>query len=90
VHPLIWPLLLVLAIGVKFSSPGLVIFKQRRYGLDGHGILVYKFRSMRVCEDGATINQAAAAIPVSPDSAPSSAAPRWTSCPSSSTFCRAA
>ncbi|MDA8260824.1 MAG: undecaprenyl-phosphate glucose phosphotransferase [Betaproteobacteria bacterium] len=55
---MIWPLLLILAIGVKLSSPGPVIFKQRRYGLDGQEILVYKFRSMTVCEDGGTINQA--------------------------------
>ena len=55
---MIWPLLLVLAVGVKLSSPGPVIFKQRRYGLDGQEILVYKFRSMNVCEDGGTINQA--------------------------------
>ncbi|MCL5060280.1 MAG: undecaprenyl-phosphate glucose phosphotransferase [Candidatus Thermoplasmatota archaeon] len=55
---MIWPLLLVLAIGVKISSPGPVIFKQRRYGLDGQEILIYKFRSMTVCEDGGTINQA--------------------------------
>jgi len=55
---LIWPLLLIIAIGVKLSSPGPIIFKQRRYGLDGQEILVYKFRSMRVCEDGGTIQQA--------------------------------
>ncbi|MGA9163895.1 MAG: undecaprenyl-phosphate glucose phosphotransferase [Thiobacillus sp.] len=55
---LIWPLLLILAIGVKLSSPGPIIFKQRRYGLDGHEILIYKFRSMRVHEDGGIIQQA--------------------------------
>ncbi len=55
---LIWPVLLILAAGVKLSSPGPVIFKQRRYGLDGQEILVYKFRSMRVCDDGAVIQQA--------------------------------
>ncbi|MFZ5574190.1 MAG: undecaprenyl-phosphate glucose phosphotransferase [Pseudomonadota bacterium] len=55
---MIWPLLLVLAIGVKLSSPGPIIFKQRRYGLDGQEILVYKFRSMRVCDDGDVIRQA--------------------------------
>ncbi|MHB1351796.1 MAG: undecaprenyl-phosphate glucose phosphotransferase [Thiobacillus sp.] len=54
----IWPILLVLAIGVKLSSPGPIIFKQRRYGLDGQEILVYKFRSMRVCDDGEVIKQA--------------------------------
>jgi putative colanic acid biosynthesis UDP-glucose lipid carrier transferase len=52
------PLLLVIAIMVKVSSPGPVIFKQRRYGLDGHEIAVYKFRTMKVTEDGAQIRQA--------------------------------
>jgi putative colanic acid biosysnthesis UDP-glucose lipid carrier transferase len=55
---LISPLLLALAIAVKLTSPGPVIFKQRRYGLDGEEILVYKFRSMTVTEDGPTIKQA--------------------------------
>ena len=49
---LIAPLMLAIAIGVKLSSPGPVIFKQRRYGLDGRKIVVYKFRSMTVLEDG--------------------------------------
>lgn len=49
---LISPLLLLIAIGVKRSSPGPVIFRQRRYGLDGKEITVYKFRTMRVTEDG--------------------------------------
>ena len=48
------PLLLFIAIGVRWTSPGRVIFKQRRYGLDGREIMVYKFRSMAVTEDGAT------------------------------------
>jgi putative colanic acid biosysnthesis UDP-glucose lipid carrier transferase len=55
---LISPLMLIIAIAVKFTSPGPVIFKQRRYGLDGREILVYKFRSMTVAEDGKTIQQA--------------------------------
>src|SRR5574343_400347 len=55
---LISPILLVVAAMVKLSSPGPVIFKQRRYGLDGKEIIVYKFRSMTVCEDGAQIAQA--------------------------------
>ncbi|MBB4011614.1 undecaprenyl-phosphate glucose phosphotransferase [Niveibacterium umoris] len=50
---LIAPILVAVAIGVKRSSPGPVIFKQRRYGLDGKEIMVYKFRSMSVTEDGA-------------------------------------
>jgi putative colanic acid biosysnthesis UDP-glucose lipid carrier transferase len=48
------PLLLAIAIGVRLSSPGPIIFKQRRYGLDGKQIVVYKFRSMSVTEDGRT------------------------------------
>jgi putative colanic acid biosysnthesis UDP-glucose lipid carrier transferase len=55
---LISPLLLCIAIAVKLSSPGPVIFRQRRYGLDGEEIVVYKFRSMRVVEDGDRIEQA--------------------------------
>ena len=55
---LILPLMLVIAIGVKMSSPGPVLFKQRRYGLDGKEIVVYKFRTMNVLEDGNVIKQA--------------------------------
>ena len=55
---LILPILIMIAIGVKSSSPGPIIFKQRRYGLDGKEILVYKFRSMSVCEDGGAVTQA--------------------------------
>jgi putative colanic acid biosynthesis UDP-glucose lipid carrier transferase len=55
---MISPLLVAIAAGVKLTSPGPVIFKQRRYGLDGAEILVYKFRSMTVCEDGDSIRQA--------------------------------
>lgn len=49
---LIAPILLFVAAGVRLSSPGPVIFAQRRYGLDGREIVVYKFRSMTVTEDG--------------------------------------
>jgi putative colanic acid biosynthesis UDP-glucose lipid carrier transferase len=52
------PLLLLIAVLVKFSSPGPVIFKQRRYGLDGQEIAVYKFRTMSVTEDGDEVRQA--------------------------------
>jgi putative colanic acid biosysnthesis UDP-glucose lipid carrier transferase len=55
---LFWPALLVLALAIKLSSPGPVLFKQRRYGLNGEEILVYKFRSMTVCEDGPIVAQA--------------------------------
>jgi putative colanic acid biosynthesis UDP-glucose lipid carrier transferase len=55
---LIAPLLLVLAIGVKLSSPGPVIFRQRRNGLDGGEIVVYKLRSMTALDDGIMVRQA--------------------------------
>lgn len=55
---LLWPVMLVAAIAVKLSSSGPVLFRQRRYGLNGEEILVYKFRSMTVCEDGARVTQA--------------------------------
>ncbi len=55
---LVAPLMLLLAVAVKLGSKGPVIFKQRRYGLDGKEILVYKFRSMKVTEDGSEIPQA--------------------------------
>jgi putative colanic acid biosynthesis UDP-glucose lipid carrier transferase len=47
------PLLALIAIGVRLSSPGPALFRQRRYGLDGRDIVVYKFRTMTVAEDGA-------------------------------------
>jgi len=52
------PLMAAIAIGVKLSSPGPVLFKQRRYGVDGRQIYVYKFRSMTVTEDGEVVKQA--------------------------------
>lgn len=55
---LISPILLVIAVAIKLESSGPVIFRQRRYGLNGEEILVYKFRSMTVCEDGGVIRQA--------------------------------
>jgi putative colanic acid biosynthesis UDP-glucose lipid carrier transferase len=55
---LISPLMIAIALGVKLSSPGPVLFKQRRYGLDGKRIVVYKFRTMTVEEDGDLVRQA--------------------------------
>jgi putative colanic acid biosynthesis UDP-glucose lipid carrier transferase len=55
---LISPFLLCIAVAIKLSTRGPVLFKQRRYGLDGQEIVVYKFRSMSVSEDGATVVQA--------------------------------
>jgi putative colanic acid biosynthesis UDP-glucose lipid carrier transferase len=50
--PVAAPLMMAVALGVRLSSPGPAIFRQRRYGLDGREIVIYKFRSMSVMEDG--------------------------------------
>ncbi len=50
--------MMMIAIAVKLSSPGPILFRQRRYGLDGREILVWKFRSMRTCDNGSVIKQA--------------------------------
>ena len=57
------PLMLAIALAVWISSPGPIIFRQRRYGLYGEEIIVYKFRSMRVAEDGPLVRQATANDP---------------------------
>ena len=46
------PVLALVALAIRLDSDGPIVFKQKRYGLDGREILVYKFRSMRVTEDG--------------------------------------
>ncbi|MDW1843804.1 undecaprenyl-phosphate glucose phosphotransferase, partial [Vibrio sp. Vb0839] len=55
---LISPILLAIAIGIKLTSKGPVIFKQHRYGLDGRKIEVWKFRSMTTMDQGPNIKQA--------------------------------
>ncbi len=42
------PLMLVIAVMVKLSSPGPVFFRQKRKGIDGNQFEIYKFRSMKV------------------------------------------
>lgn len=51
---LLSPLLLFLAIGVKFSSPGPVFYRQNRMGLNGRTFDMLKFRSMPVDAEAAT------------------------------------
>lgn len=52
------PLMAAIALTIKLTSSGSVMFKQRRYGLDGHEIIVYKFRTMTVSEDSDVVRQA--------------------------------
>lgn len=52
------PVMAAIALMVKLSSRGPAIFAQRRYGLDGKEIIIYKFRTMYVTEDGQNVQQA--------------------------------
>lgn len=52
------PILTTVAIAIKVTSHGPVLFKQTRYGLNGRAIKVWKFRSMNTMDDGQTIRQA--------------------------------
>jgi putative colanic acid biosynthesis UDP-glucose lipid carrier transferase len=76
------PLFLLVALAVRLSSPGPVIFRQRRYGLDGQEIIVYKFRTMSVRPPGLTV-----ALPAL---APFSGAPLLMNYLNLSTFCKVA
>ncbi|MCW8996440.1 MAG: undecaprenyl-phosphate glucose phosphotransferase [Psychromonas sp.] len=50
--------LLIIAIAIKLTSPGPILFKQRRYGLHGEEIMVWKFRTMNVLENNDKVVQA--------------------------------
>jgi putative colanic acid biosynthesis UDP-glucose lipid carrier transferase len=52
------PIMLAVAVGVACTTPGSILFKQRRYGLDGREIVIYKFRSMSTSDDGLVVRQA--------------------------------
>ncbi|NMM54256.1 undecaprenyl-phosphate glucose phosphotransferase [Paenibacillus aquistagni] len=45
------PVLLLIAIGIKLTSPGPILFKQERVGLNRRNFYMYKFRSMKVSSD---------------------------------------
>jgi undecaprenyl-phosphate galactose phosphotransferase/putative colanic acid biosynthesis UDP-glucose lipid carrier transferase len=52
------PLMAFLALAIRIESPGPAIFRQRRNGFNGTEFIIYKFRTMTVMEDGATLAQA--------------------------------
>src|SRR5690606_14512117 len=55
---LLAPVMAAIAAAIKLTSPGAVFFRQKRYGLDGREILVWKFRSMTCVENGTAVRQA--------------------------------
>jgi putative colanic acid biosynthesis UDP-glucose lipid carrier transferase len=52
------PVMAACVFAIKLTSPGPIFFRQKRYGLSGEEIRVWKFRTMRVCEDGPNVKQA--------------------------------
>jgi putative colanic acid biosynthesis UDP-glucose lipid carrier transferase len=52
------PLLLAIALVIRFESAGPALFRQRRLGLNGKTFRIFKFRSMHVLEDGEQVRQA--------------------------------
>ncbi len=50
--------MLIIAVVIRFTSKGPVLFKQTRYGMNGEKIRVWKFRTMSVAEDGDIVKQA--------------------------------
>jgi putative colanic acid biosynthesis UDP-glucose lipid carrier transferase len=55
---LISPLMLLIVLVIKLTSPGPALFKQRRHGLNGEIIKIYKFRTMSTLDDGDVVIQA--------------------------------
>jgi lipopolysaccharide/colanic/teichoic acid biosynthesis glycosyltransferase len=55
---LLSPIFLMVACAIMIESPGSPLFKQRRSGFQNSPFVIYKFRSMRVSEDGPNIEQA--------------------------------
>lgn len=52
------PVLILIAIAIKIDSPGPVFFRQRRYGQNNRIFRIFKFRTMKVTEDGPVVVQA--------------------------------
>lgn len=55
---LLSPLLAVVALVIRCTSPGPALYRQERRGFNGRNFHIYKFRSMRVMEDGRAMRQA--------------------------------
>ena len=57
------PIMLLIAIAIKVTTSESVLFKQRRYGLGGEEIIVYKFRTMTTSDDDEDVKQATVGDP---------------------------
>ena len=57
---LFMPVMIIIGCLIWLDSPGRILFKQRRYGIDGQEIEVWKFRTMSVSQDGTEVPQATA------------------------------
>lgn len=60
---LLSPLLAGVALAIRCTSPGPALYRQERRGFNGRNFYIYKFRSMRVMEDGRAMRQAQANDP---------------------------
>jgi Undecaprenyl-phosphate glucose phosphotransferase len=54
---ILFPVLLVVALAIKFETRGPVLFRQQRAGFNSKRFSIFKFRTMIVMEDGDTITQ---------------------------------
>ena len=52
------PLLLLVALAIRLESRGPALFRQTRYGFNQEPFRIFKFRTMRALEDGATVKAA--------------------------------
>ncbi len=72
------PVMLACALAVALTSPGPIIFRQRRVSLGGEQFDIFKFRTMRYVEDEQPISTAPRAGETSKDSRPSARIEGWT------------
>jgi Undecaprenyl-phosphate glucose phosphotransferase len=52
------PVMTLTALAIKLDGPGPIIFRQNRKGFNGQQFVMFKFRTMKVQENGATVTQA--------------------------------
>lgn len=53
-----FPVLLLIALAIRLTSPGPILYRQERRGFNGKSFFIYKFRSMTVLEDGRAVRPA--------------------------------